>query len=377
MNGMNGVLSWVIILLASQISGVASAGQQDSIADRESRFKAWLEREWVESQSVPDLRGYVLRYVHEIHATLTAEEAAELRRRIVDKPDHPDHETLRFYDRCATSGRPYTIERTLFSGGDDRWRWSRLNDGALDETMSEQAAWMWFDGRLEISAPDDRSTAGRIAVTRVSTLLPEVSRFFSGGMGVARTANLVIDQARLMAADRWTVTATVMGHPTSGYVHVFEGTWSDDKGRGFVDRALIYHNGLQRPAANTDLVSGWKYEPEMDRWIAHTIETLNNQGRRERVYRVTSIVPNPAPLADLLRIPSPDRPDPIHGAIAITSLVDHRTGRVSIEGSDGRKFEGRVVNDSTQSTPWKYIGWGVLAVIAVGVLLYVRRTKSS
>ncbi|MBL8962463.1 MAG: hypothetical protein KF787_12350 [Phycisphaeraceae bacterium] len=374
---MNGALTGTIVILISQITAMASAGYPQATGDRQSRFRTWLEREWVDSQSIPDLRGYAIRYVHEIHSTLTPEEAAELRRRIANKPDHPDHHALRLYDQSVASGRPFTIERALFAGGDRRWRWSRFDNAGIDEVMSDQAAWMWFDGRLEISAPDDRGAAGRIAVTQVSTLLPEVARFFSGGMGVARTANLVIDQARLMAADRWTVTATLADKPNSEYVHVFEGTWSDDKGRGFVDHALVYHHGLQRPAVTTDLVDGWKYVPELDRWIAHKIETMNHQGRRERAYRVTAIEPSPAPLPELLKIPSPERPDPIRGELAITSLVDHRTGRVMNQDADGRVVEGRLIKDSPQGAPWRYIGWAALAAIAVGALIYVRRSKVS
>ncbi|MCC6428457.1 MAG: hypothetical protein IT435_16765 [Phycisphaerales bacterium] len=350
----------------------ASLAQQDASAT--SRLHEWFDREIAQAQRIPDLSGWSLVYVQRVYPTLNQQEANALRSQIANKPDHPRLDELETYDDFARTKQPAIMHFSFYSGGEGRWR-SCLShtDAYWDTVMSPDGAWQLSAQSLEIFPADDPASSP--ATKRRSILIPQISRFLYGGLGIAATSNLTFTGFELLPGDKWRAIGRLADNAISPYAHVFEGTWDSARNRGFVERATVYHQGYPGPAVEHERYAGWEYSQDMERWLAHRIERFNSANRLVRTFEIESVRKNPAPLEQIIQVPRMDGRDVVRGELRVLQIADHRTKSYIKKNEDGSLTYGFITaSRAAAASWWKWIGWATLAVIGV-ITLFVARRK--
>lgn len=336
--------------------------------------RAWFDAEIAASERIPDLAGWSIAYVEKIYPNLTHEEAEALRSQIANKPDHPRIADLETYDQYVESREPYSIHLRLFSGGEGRWRWClSYPDSYWDTAICPQGAWLLTAKSIRVFTPDD--PASHAAKKRLSMLIPQISRFLHGGLGIAKTSNLQFARFESLSNGRWRAIGTLADKPSTSYAHVFEGRWDQALGRGFVEVATVYHNGYPGPIVERERYSDWKYSDDTERWIAHRIERHDHRGMLGRTFEVESIAANPLPLEQLIAVPEMNGNDAIRGPLKVAEVADLRTSQYTALDEDGAFTHGFITPaDGTPPTSaWRLAGWGTLATLPVAVLFVARK----
>lgn len=354
-----------------------------------ANLAAWLESEWrAPALTIEDLEGVVVRWSDEDCYSPPAAELARMRREISGRPDHPDRDALRRYERIARGDR-YAYDYRFYVAGPRDWRLCGDDPDVqyFDTVVSRGGSWQLCAAEMAItSTSDDVSVPGYGVESRLAGGLRDLEFVLTAGVARAGRLGLPVPTITSVNGDRWSARTAgtytyqdpAYNTPASMTIH---GRWDAALGRGFIDRIETRFRSPGQPErTSTVLASGWVWVPELSRFAASRIESVTPPNLR-RVYTWSGCrAMEPGEFERVARTPEVDGEDAVRGRVNFAGFWDFRgrDDRYVARRPDG-SWQAMTVNTPagprTQLATLRSAGWSaaVLTVIAV-VALRVRRS---
>ena len=323
--------------------------------------ETWLRSEWEAARGEYSFPGVEIRYTVELCYVPPPEELAALRREVQGKPDHPGWRDLEVYDRRLGDGPDRISVRVWLADGE--WRVSQTGGAAsppVDYATANGVSWSLSPNTLNLvdsdSPPPQRDYAGLVGAN-----LSALSRLLHGYIGIGEAKGAVLGEIH-EGSGRWTVVAEGDGLRAS-----FEGRWSEDLGRGFVERMVIEQSLPQFVGAVTEFQE-WRYDEPLGQWVAGRVVEHKPDGTVDRLFVFDTTAPvTREEFESLVTAPRLDRPDPIRGDLRVTKVSDFRSDALkeSVVGPDGSVLQTRPLPGRQARLNARRLGWAILVILAM------------
>jgi|GEM_PF-2856653 len=323
--------------------------------------ESWLRSEWEAARGEYSFPGVEIRYTIDLSYVPPAEELAALRREVQGKPDHPGWHDLEIYDRRLRDGPDRINTRLWLANGE--WRASESANAshpAFDYGTDGDVSWSLSSNTLNLvdsdSPPPQRDYRGLI-----NSNVLVLSKFLHGHIGIGEPKRAVLREIH-EGSRRWTAVAE-----GDGFRAAFEGRWSEELGRGFVERMVIEQDRPQFIGEATEF-RDWHYDDLLGKWIAGRVVERRPDGLVDKVLVFESSAPvTPAEFDALVAAPRLDRPDPIRGDFRVSTVSDFRAHSLteSTISSEGNVVETRSLPGRRASLTARRLGWAILVVLAM------------
>lgn len=348
---------------------ISAAGGQATDAE------SWFRQAWQDAAKprfetfVP---GTVYRWEVEWGPPPSPHRAAELRKEVEGKPDHPARQELATLERLlALGGKPPTTSYTLWWVSENSWRLNKSDSAAEEEVarftdvaVSARERWMHAPQQLTITSLTGTGRAEDLA-SWLQSMTADLHLLLTEGFGISRHVPHDIESFDASETG-WTArTLSATG------IFFFSGTWSKDGGLGAVEQveaspAVPGQWGPMRyvfsRASSSAVVE------------VQTFNLPKSETSPERISRLTAVESfEVSDMSRLTKVPEAGGDDAIRGAIRVKSIHDHRSGDIVKQKIE----EGAIVDERTASGEaadrrWlRYLGVGTLLTLA-GLLVYLR-----
>ncbi len=298
------------------------------------QFESWYKDEWSKAQEYPPIDGLMVEYTSTSYKKpLAAEYVARMRRAIEGHPDHPDRAKVKEYEWYQKDG-PGVVTYRVWSEGKGRWRRSVDYYNHFTETMpffdivivdNANLAWSHVKQELSLFSPASGFPEGRDYTVYEGQFVLEIKQFVHGGLD-----SITSDRINEYHADGRRIRATVGSSESSGVSAEIEILWDSSAGRGFV-QSLRYRTAGGDYAGRRFTFDGWRFDNELQTWLATTVTEFNSDETPRRIMRFTGArIVTPEEFDAVIRPPTILEPDAVRGAANYTAINDYRGGQTRI-----------------------------------------------
>ncbi len=348
----------------------------------EPQVRAWLAEECGRAERMDLPENLAIGWTYEDRCVLTAQELASLRSEVGDKPFHPRRPELEKVERQLRDGKTLT-HLLLIRIGQDRWRFGMEYPGQLvmDTTYGSRESWQRMNDTLKVFDPSAVET-GRTPDTNPKSqefvFRPDLEAVFFGKFGSTKSSGLDLKN---LTVDKLTWRATFASPDPSVLEWVYDGIWSLEHDRGFVESQIILKHPDAHWVGHVERFGDWKRLGDSGPWAAHTVRRLDAKNREwRRIVAVEQVGLTADELTAALAIPKAGVSDPIRGEPRIARVLDYRRGvddRLDPDSgaiSASHSLPGLPLKQPVDRS--RVLGWGVLALLsAFAVALLTWRVR--
>jgi hypothetical protein len=290
-----------------------------------SNAEAWFLREWNAAPKDLAFPGVRLSFCEEWPCDLSAADVARLRFEAQGKPDHPNWDSIRTFERVQRQGADADCF-DLWVEGPGRWRFNRsLNyqePGYFNDIASvEGVAWSLTPTQLTIVDPRAPAVTSPNLLVWGRVFSRNLGLLMYGGLSLRHSLELRVQRFHETAGGSWEVLA----EGPSGVSAIFKGTWDVQTGEGAV-RTLHIANCAQTPQIEGEYAfEDARYDNVLHRRVAGAVTHRQNRAV-VRTLRFVGASSDSQPFSALVRLPDVSGQDPVRGRITVRSVYDHRPG---------------------------------------------------
>ncbi|GJQ30089.1 MAG: hypothetical protein HBSAPP03_19730 [Phycisphaerae bacterium] len=357
-----------IMIVAACALGVSSARGQVGTPE----FEAWWSKITSGGAAGPRLDGVSLKYVRELVYIPPADELAAMRSRVAGHPIHPERFALEVYERRLKTGKPDTSEYQVWRLGSD-WRLSKSYSTAelsfWDFASGPDGAWHLTPQKLTVVPQSAESQVGREVASQSSGMTLETGILITGGLLNASALRVDL-RPRMITENRWAVEAVKVEESRTIVIRA-EGGWDASEAVGTVSRCEVRIASPGQPD-NAEIYesAGWEYQPRLGLNVAGVVTQLDARNQpviRYRLVRVEEF--DEAQFKELVRVPRLDTPDPIRGAVKVSSISDVRPGMATSWERQGATASESMIVAQSRMGAWRVAGWVVAGLLLITLVL--------
>jgi hypothetical protein len=359
---------------AAIVAFVAGRAPAQQSAD-EAALRAWLDS--IPREPALDRVRDVVFELEQVHPSQMGEaELERLEREIQGKPDHPGISIAKAERRRLEKG-PDVTRLTVWWKEPGNWRHNESYDPFetdqskySDKTVRDDFAWKLTSNQLFLIDPTNPPPGHAITNTE-NVMRRQIGAILDARIGESlrryelRAAEINTDRWRVVLGDaRSTMEysgVVVRGHDSSIRFEV-------------LTSRILTHEDPQFVGWSEEFAD-WRFVPSIRGWVAFTV-TFNDANRR--TIRFIDAKPLSAGEFDrVTEIPDVTHPDAVRGKLTVNRIFDYRPNVLAISNPRDPSWGIRKLPAAEASSSRAWIGWGVVAVCAAGLLVLRWRRRFS
>lgn len=369
------------------ISCIVAATADPTVAEpTEARLREWLNAETDRATRFELPAGVLISWTYEDYNTMSAADLAALRAEVAGKPFHPRRPALEAAEKQVRDGKSL-MRLGWLRDRQGNWRFGFEAPGVVvtDTVYRTTGSWALSNGNLALfdqAIVEAGAEARQNPKSKETVFKPDLQALFFGSMSAPRQLGLPLREVRV-SGSQWRATFAPETSDARIAVHIeFEGTWSDESDRGFVERLTYTRHPQTEFLGHSEVYERWTQPMGSNGpWVATAVRYVDAAGRTwRRVTGVETIELSSADVTAALAVPRHGSEDPIRGTIVLGQIADYPNGVVrEVDAQTGLPGVSRPIAGmaSGRQAGWRTLaGWVTLGAIGVlTALLLVNRFR--
>lgn len=347
-----------------------------SEAQDTAAFRAWLENETKVTPDAGIPANVVISYEILTPSRLTPDELAKLRTEVAGKPDHTKLPLLEDELRRQAAG-PDRSHIQVWWAESGYWRRNSDSLGALsamkynDTAVTPNVSWRMVPEQLTVVDSTQGAPRGYDLAGTEPGIRSQVGNLMRGGLPTAAQSGRTVQRAELQG-ERWTATIG-----DDKLVYEFEGRWSQEHARGFVESSRIVQSSNPQFLGWKTTCEEWERFDAVDTWVSRRVVRRFADGTIDTELRLLEVRPSEkGEIERVTRLPAHDSTDPTRGPVSFGRVYDFRPdiNKATYPGDPNRDPVPLAAGSS--SMRFQIIGWSTAVVIVLMlIVLRLRRER--